>query len=431
VLRDALRALAAHHDVLRSRFVRSTGGWRQEVRDRAPDPACAVEDLSGVEGGSRERAMHAATVAAQARIDLAEGPLVSAVLFRCDGEPDRLLLAVHHLVVDGVSMRVLLEDLETAYRDVRDGRPVALPERTLSFRGWTERLARYAGRDDVRDELEYWRAVPREAAAAVPVRLAGAADDAPNTVGRARTASAVVPAEVVAAVRTDALRIRGVQLRDILLAAFLLASREQTGHQALQLDLEGHGREPLDESVDVTRTVGWFTAMYPVVLSLLRHETGVAAVRTVARQLAAVPAKGFRYALLRYLSGPAGAVLAGLPQSRVTFNYLGWFDRGGLDALLGPPLQVPGPLQSDAAPRRHLIEIVLTGVGEELLVDIVYPGGLVADDDARRLVLRLVAIVAELAEEYRTGALAGGSRDFALMHVDARQMSAIAQQVSA
>jgi hypothetical protein len=97
--------------------------------------------------------------------------------------------------------------------------------------------------------------------------------------------------------------------------------------------------------------------------------------------------------------------------------------------LLGPPLQVPGPLQSDAATRRHLVDIVVTGVRDELRVEIVYPGGRVADEAARRLVSRLVAIVAELADEYRTGALTGESRDFALMHVDARQMRAIAQQV--
>ncbi|GGK72634.1 condensation domain-containing protein [Mangrovihabitans endophyticus] len=421
----ALQSVAEHHDVLRSRFFMADGEWRQEVRVDAPEPACVVVAEARDSDSARSDPTGAAVTAAQSPLNLATGPLMSVALLRSSGGSQRLLLVVHHLVVDGVSMRILLEDIETAYRAFRDGRPADLPGRTLSFRTWAKRLARYGSDPEIHEELDYWRAVPRRDAAELPVVTR---TDVPNTVGRSRRASAMLPTDVVASIRRDVLTIPGTTLRDVLLAAFLMAWRELTGRSELQLDLESHGREPLDEPLDVNRTVGWFTAIYPARLSLLSHERGIPAVRAVARQMASIPRNGLGYGLLRYLGGRAGAELADLPPSHLTFNYLGSFERTGSDALFGPPVQIPGLLQSDAAVRRHLIDVVVSGVDGALLMDLIYPGDMVADRDATTLVSRFAAIVTELAEESRTAA-GEGFRDFPLMRVDARHLAAIGRQI--
>jgi non-ribosomal peptide synthase protein (TIGR01720 family) len=431
LLHAALRVLVTHHDVLRSRFGAENGEWWQEVGAEAAEPILDLVDVSGLDGDARRTRLHAATVEAQARIDLAAGSLVSAVLFRFGaGQLDQLLIAVHHLVVDGVSMRVLVEDLETAYRDLRAGRQVRLPDKTVSFRSWSVQLEQYAKSADILGQLDYWCSVPRRELASLPLMdVRSGAGVADNTVSRAGTVADLVPADVVALLTRDVLPIPGTQLRDILLGALLLAWQQVTGRDALQLDVEGHGREPLGTSVDVTRTVGWFTAIYPVTLHLSADASPVAAVRSVSRQLAAVPANGLGYGLLRYISG-AGAVLEGLPESQLSFNYLGWFNHGGPDSLLGAPLQVPGPLQSDRASRRHLIEVVIIGVQNQLRIEVIYAGAIFARAHMQALASAFVAAIRQVISDYRGRSVsADGYRDFPMMRVDARQMSAIASQV--
>jgi non-ribosomal peptide synthase protein (TIGR01720 family) len=432
LLRAALRVVVAHHDVLRSRFGARDGKWWQEVAAEAGEPPLDLVDLSGLDGDARRARLHTATVEAQARIDLAAGPLVSVVLFRSGaGQLDQLLIAVHHLVVDGVSMRVLVEDLETAYIDLRAGRQVRLPDKTVSFRSWSGHLERYAKSADVLGQLDYWCSVPRTELATLPlIDVRSKAGIAENTVSRARTVAGFVPEDMVTLLTRDVLPIPGTQLRDILLAAFLMAWQKVTGREALQLDIEGHGREPLGSSVDVTRTVGWFTAMYPVTLHLPADTHPVAAVRSVSRQLDAVPENGLGYGLLRYLSCD-GDALAGLPESQLSFNYLGWFNHGGPDALLGPPLQVPGPMHSGGAPRRHLIEVVITGVQNQLRTEIIYAGTLFADADMQALMSAFVGAIRQVIDGYRAGSPPEHAyRNFPMMRVDARAMSAIARQVA-
>ena len=147
------------------------------------------------------------------------------------------------------------------------------------------------------------------------------------------------------------------QINDALLAALGLAFADWLGRSALLVEIEGHGREPLFDDIDLSRTVGWFTSMFPLVLDLRAAGGPAEALRATKEQLRRVPHNGIGYGLLRYLNEPAGAALRALPQAQVSFNYLGQIDQTPAGGAFGPAPEPPGPSQSPADPRSHLIDI--------------------------------------------------------------------------
>ncbi|MET8854209.1 amino acid adenylation domain-containing protein [Amycolatopsis sp. NPDC004625] len=284
-LRTAVEALVRHHDALRLRFRRVDGEWRQEYTDAVP-------------------ALRTGPVSTMDFFELDGGALFTAVL---DGS--RLLLAAHHLVVDGVSWRILLADLRTAYRAARADRPVELPPRTTSFGDWARRLAGHTAAAGGR--LEYWR----RAATGPGARPDG--DPRPQravTVRLGAGETAALLRETPAAYRT--------RVDDLLVSALARVLAEWTGHERVLLELEGHGREDVFGDLDLSRTVGWFTTLYPCAVEVPREGGWGAVLKAVKEALRAAPDRGLGYGVLRYLGE------AELPEPRpvAAFNYLGRFD---------------------------------------------------------------------------------------------------------
>jgi amino acid adenylation domain-containing protein/non-ribosomal peptide synthase protein (TIGR01720 family) len=353
VLRQALDALLAHHDALRMRFERVDGDWRQVNAPVQPVEVLARRDLSDVDGDEQRRMMERVAEEVHAGFDLAGGPLLKAVLFELgSGRRPVLLVAVHHLVVDGVSWRILLEDLRLAYGQAAGGEAVALGPKTTSFRDWARRLVEYAAAGGLDDELAYWGGVGRGCDPALPVDGGGA-----NTVASTRSVAVRLDAEETRALLQDVPGVYRTQVNDVLVAALGRVLCRWTGHQRVLVDLEGHGREELLEGVDLSRTVGWFTTLFPVALEVPEGEWGLA-LKLVKERLRAVPRRGLGYGALRYLAGATD--LAGPATPQVSFNYLGQLDslvrgdeglyhapRGGLAADVSPQ-----------APRAHVLDVV-------------------------------------------------------------------------
>ncbi|WP_329571195.1 non-ribosomal peptide synthetase [Kitasatospora sp. NBC_01266] len=373
VLRRALTALWAHHDALRSRFtIDGDGGWHQHC---APADAAAPEllevcDLSGLDQAAAEQAEARVTAAAHAAFRLDTLPLLTARLFTAAGtRPARLLLAVHHLLVDGVSWRVLLEDLETAYRQAVAGRPLRLPARTTSVQEWTRRLREHTGNGGFADQRAHWAAVARHCAQPLPVDGEGG-----NTMADVRAVTVRLDRE-----RTDDLlrKVPGVyrtRIDDVLLTALGRVLAAWTGRGTVAVGLEGHGREDqVFEDVDLSRTVGWFTTLFPVALQVPQGDWG-AALKSVKEQLRAVPDRGLGYGALRYLARderPAGESDPG-----ISFNYLGRFDWSADDAAL--VRAVPGGLDGAEAPgteRPHLLDVVARVEDDRLEISWYYSSG--------------------------------------------------------
>ncbi|MEN3304154.1 MAG: hypothetical protein V7603_356 [Micromonosporaceae bacterium] len=351
-LRLVLDALLAHHDALRMRFTRDSAGWHQENPGVAAAEPLSTHDLSDLDGPAQDAAVEAVTGKLRAGFDLRHGPLLRAALF--DLGPDRrrvLFLAAHHLVVDGVSWRILLEDLVSGYRQAVDGEPVHFGPKTTPFRDWARQLAGYAEAGGFDDEREYWRSIGGPGARPLPVDGTGA-----NTAGEARAVTVALDAAQTRALLHDVPEVYRTQVNDVLLAALARVLGRWTGQDRVLVDLEGHGREELFDGVDLSRTVGWFTTMYPVALATSAEDPWGTAIKTVKEQLRSVPRRGFGYGALRHLAGADG-----LDGSRpeVSFNYLGQFgwQRPG-DGLFRV---APGGLDSQvdpAARRAHLLDIV-------------------------------------------------------------------------
>ncbi|MDR6358169.1 non-ribosomal peptide synthase protein (TIGR01720 family) [Pseudomonas psychrotolerans] len=325
-LAAALRMLAAHHDALRLNYVRQDDSWRAAYAATAPDELLWQQRLTC------EEECLALFERAQRSLDLARGPLLRAVLVEGPGSTQRLLLAIHHLVVDGVSWRILLEDLQRAYRGQ------ALPARTSPPSAWAARLHDYAHSESLREELALWRELLGTAAPILKYDRPG---------GRARAGDAAQVSQTLETTLTrqllqEAPAAYRTQVNDLLLSALARVLCRWLAVPAVPVQLEGHGREALFDDLDLTRSVGWFTAAYPVRLAPAGEEFG-ATIQAIKAQLRAVPHKGLGYGVLRYLAEPGlRAACAALPEAAISFNYLGQFDQSFTEEALFAPL--PGPL---------------------------------------------------------------------------------------
>ncbi|WP_448320961.1 amino acid adenylation domain-containing protein, partial [Streptomyces sp. CO7] len=375
----ALAALLDHHDALRMRFTRDADGWRQfNPPPAGPQEVLVHHDLTGLPDDRARRVMERAADTLHSSFDLEQGPLLGAGLFTGGpGRPAFLLLVAHHLVVDAVSWRILRDDLETAYRQAVRGEPVELGERTTSYRDWARGLAAHVRAGHLDHELPHWE----EAVTAEPLPgpthpdAEGAEDvqDAqdPGDGGGTSTLTVELGEEDTEALLRSAPTAYRTRVNDVLLAALALALARWTGGKRVRLDLESHGREDLLDGVDLSRTVGWFTSVHPVALSVdTPDDLGPdrdwrALVKSVRRQLRTVPGNGIGFGALRAYGPPEVRERLGGDGAlgQVVFNYLGQLDTrpaGGDAQGAGLIRALHGSLGQDHDPRdggSHLLEV--------------------------------------------------------------------------
>ncbi|NJO16203.1 MAG: non-ribosomal peptide synthase/polyketide synthase [Thioploca sp.] len=311
-LRQALATVLSHHDALRLRYREVEGQWQQWFTAPSDTVPLFIEDLNAVTDPLTE--LYQLTQHYQTCLNLTTGPVTQLVLFKW-GDSARLFWCIHHLVVDGVSWRILQEDLHTAYSQMVTGQHLQLPAKTSSFKAWAERLTHYAHSEILAEELAYWQSLPT---VSLPIDNRVGANrseyhqDYTLTLSRADTEALL--REVPVAYNT--------RINEVLLTALALALVDWTGNPRCLIALEGHGRIALFEDIDLSRTVGWFTTIYPVVLTLPSSSNLGIALKAIKEQLRAIPHEGIGYGLLTQLGGKT------LPKGEILFNYLGQFDLG-------------------------------------------------------------------------------------------------------
>ncbi|MFF3445429.1 amino acid adenylation domain-containing protein [Streptosporangium sp. NPDC002721] len=370
-----LRHLADRHDMLRLRLDRPAGRpWRPEVRPPgAVDTAELVHqmDAQDLDDVALEAALRTAADAARRRLDPDAGRMLQAVWFDAGpSRPGRLLLLLHHLVVDGVSWRVLVHDLREAWEALRAGRPVALPPVPVSFRAWASRLAAEAPARLA--ELPFWEAAVRAddlPFSDVPL------DPARDTRATGRQLTLRLPTATTERLLTVVPARFNAGVNDVLLTGLALAVAEWRGREGracgtrVLVDLESHGRyDPA--GADLSRTIGWFTSLFPVGLDageVSWTEVRVSgpvlgrALKRVKEQLRAVPDEGVGYGQLRYLNPATAPVLAAAKSPQLAFNYL-----GRVGTASGEPWEpVPELLGTDPESAfSHGIELNVVTMGE-------------------------------------------------------------------
>ncbi|MUG96545.1 amino acid adenylation domain-containing protein [Scytonema sp. UIC 10036] len=326
-LQQIVQQLLLHHDALRLRFVREGDHW-QQINAAEETLLLSVFDISHLSPEAQEIAINASNAELQASLNLSTGPIARVALFQLgNNQPGRLLFIIHHLAVDGISWRILLEDLATAYQQVSRGEAIKLPPKTTSFQYWSDRLIEYGQSEVLLRELDYWLSESNFKVPALPVDYLSATED--NTIDSTATVSLSLSEEQTRALLQDVPSAYNTQINDVLLTALVQSFAQWTGESSLVVDLEGHGREDLFEDVDLSRTLGWFTTLFPICLQLEEVDHPGEILKSVKEQLRHIPNRGIGYGVLRYLNKNAAIrkKLQALPQAQVSFNYLGQFDR--------------------------------------------------------------------------------------------------------
>ena len=369
-LQLAMQALLEHHDALRLRFSHGKTGWRQYGVE--PDGALPLTkiDLSAVPVAEQGQVISTVAAELQASLDLTAGPLLRVAYFDLgEHQPDRLLMVIHHLAVDGVSWRILLEDLQIAQQQINQGRNLQLPDKTTSFQYWSTQLAEYAQAEALQQEVDYWLSPSSRSVTPVPKDF----PESNNTVGHADSISVALSEAETVALLQEVPATYQTQINDVLLTALVQAFAQWTGEQTLLIDLEGHGREDLFPDVDLSRTVGWFTSIFPVTLDISASTAPGDAIKAIKEQLREIPNRGIGYGILRYLSNNRADDWQQRPQAEVRFNYLGQTDQ----ALQQSPLFTPAkestePGRSLKGTRPYVLDVNSIVAGGQLHIDWTY-----------------------------------------------------------
>ncbi|MFI7119340.1 amino acid adenylation domain-containing protein [Amycolatopsis sp. NPDC049868] len=409
VLKAGLRSVIDTHDLLRSRVIDSG----LVVAERGTVDAAAL--LRRVEAGDgdldeiAERHAHEAA----GRLDPVAGVMFQAVWVDA-GAKGRLVLAAHHLAVDVVSWRVLLADLQAACEE-----PVLDPP-PVSFRRWARTLADQAASRT--GELELWKGILDGAQARV-----GELDPERDTIATSGRRSWTLPRERASVLAEKATSAFHCGIHEVLLATLAGAVTHWRGGTAVVVDVEGHGRQPLD-GMDLSRTLGWFTDVHPLRLDTSGADTPGQLVKQVKENVRAVPDGGLGYGMLRYLDDEAGKVLAALPSPEIGFNYLGRFSpRPDGDA---EPWQLAGTIggtAEDDLPLRHAVEIdavVLDGAGgPEFTLTVTWAERLLTEADAESLGKAWLDMLTGLAIHAESGAGGHTPSDFPLIELTQREVA--------
>ncbi|MCX5385392.1 amino acid adenylation domain-containing protein [Streptomyces sp. NBC_00083] len=422
-LERALQAVLDRHDALRIRLTSPVAGlWSLETLPQGAISAAAV--LSRVEsapGADRDAVLAEQITAARERLRPADGLLVQAVVLdesegggadggNGDRGPGRLLLVIHHLAVDGVSWRILLPDLEAAWQGAQPA-PVA-----TSFRRWATTLSEQARTPRRVAELPLWNEQLDGASIELGTRPLDPARDVHAAAGRLRLE---LPTEQSAAVLGRVPDAFHAEVNEVLLTGFALALAHRGGGSRALVELEGHGREQLADGLDLSRTVGWFTSVFPVGLDVgepdweqVWNGTNAvgAALKRVKETLRALPDHGIGHGLLRHLNPQTSAVLARAATPRIGFNYLGRFATGSARGDWAMEAGAFGLTAAPGSPLRHALELVATtedrAEGPVLVAEWTWAGGLLAEADVRGIAddwFRALTALAAHAERPEAG----------------------------
>jgi non-ribosomal peptide synthase protein (TIGR01720 family) len=396
-LNRAVAAILTHHDVLRTRCAAEGDGWRQWIAgDEGATPFQSFDLSQESESGQQEQ-IERMCGQVQGSLDLESGPLLRVVHFDLGNRrPARLLLCLHHLIVDPYSWRILLEDLLSAYQQAAAAQRILLPPKTTSCQSWSRRLVGLARDAQRLASLRQW-AQGLTAAASAGLRVD--VHDGDNTAASAEVLSITLSAAETARFLESAARQIDQSL--CYLASALAVAHQRWAGAPLLVDVERHGRDPVVPEVDLSRTVGWLVAMFPVLLDHRAEAPVAGTLEQIARQISAVPLGGLGYGLLRYVAEDptCRAALEAIGRADVRLNYLGRLDRvsRGQTEVRIAALRF-GNEQAADSPRPHLLEIDARISGDQLLVEWTYSRNRHSRESIAELAHHFVSVLRELLQ---------------------------------
>jgi len=433
LLEQAVQKILIHHDALRLQFRRSEAGWQQEHATPNDQIPFQVVDISDIPIAEQPGYMEAIANETQASLNLSTGLIMRVVLFQLGGDrPGRMLIVIHHLVVDGVSWRILLEDLSTAYQ--RSKQNEIFQPKTTSFKDWAFQLTEYAHSETLLKELNYWLTQSPSKISSIPVDYPEGKNA--NIFASSRTVSVFLTEEQTRTLLQEVPKAYHTQINDVLLTALVQSFAKYTGSKSLLIDLEGHGREELFAGVDLSRTVGWFTSCFPIHLQLESVDNLAAALKSIKEQLRSIPSKGIGYGILRYLSNDAAtrSKLSAQTQAQISFNYLGQFSEPtGLQSKSmkwGLAQESSGISHSPLGTRAHLLDVNGLVVENKLQMDYIYSENVHQRTTIERLALAFIESLRSLIDHCTSPEVGGYTpSDFSAARLNQGQLDSFLAKI--
>ena len=319
-IQQAIEQLTQQHDALRFRYTKTDRAWQQEYG--SSKGIVVTENLQSISEGAfattvKEKADHH-----QRQLDITNGELIRVVLMQTPEAQshNRLLLLIHHLAVDGVSWRILLDDLELLLNSISQGQQPSLGQKGSSYRQWYQALEQYGKSRGLLSQTAYWQNT---------VQNYQPLPQDTSYKGKAKSSdtgsfSIRLNADQTKRLLQEVPRVYHTEINDILLCALAGTLTTWSGNKKVVIGLEGHGREAIGEGIDTSRTVGWFTSLYPVLLETGTVKEPGEQIKTIKEQLRRIPVRGLGYGVLKYINKEAS--LQDAQPWDIIFNYLGQLD---------------------------------------------------------------------------------------------------------
>ncbi|BAY81673.1 peptide synthetase [Calothrix parasitica NIES-267] len=422
-LEKALQELLLHHDALRLRFEQAESSWEQFHVEPSSEIPLTCFDLSKLTNSQQQKEINNIANQIQKSLNLSTGSVMRVALFNLgENQSSRLLFVIHHLVIDGVSWRILLSDLQTAYEQLNQGKAIQLPLKTTSFKQWAEHLQTYAESDEF-SQFSY--NLPSSKPEELKI-------DFPNTIATSEQIEIVLSSEHTQALLKEVPQAYNTQINDILLTALVQTFAQLTGKTSLLIDLEGHGRTELFDELNLSRTVGWFTNIFPVNLNLEElsdiNNSGEA-IKLIKEQLR-IPNNAIDYSVWRYLKQNKTQDIQ-LPSPEISFNYLGQFDSMlTVSNVFELAKESPGLTQDINSERAYLLEINGSIIEEQLKLTWTYSKHIydksVIDNLGKKYIETLIQLIQHCQSPDASGYTPS---DFSLVEIEQNQLDDILGQV--
>ena len=360
-LKTAIDHLTRYHDVFALRFHCSQGRWQAKY-SAGNNYIFKTYDLSGLTAKDQAAQLKQIGQNQHASLDITEGPLAAFIHFKLGEADERVLVIINHLIIDGVSWRILIEDLSQLYSDLQAGKDLTLRlQKSSSYQLWGNTLAQSTVDSKT---VAYWEEFSQGESQSLPVDF----KRGDNNYASSDRFRYVISKELSKCLLTESVQDYAVHINALMLSALSLALNDCFGLTKVAVDLESHGRTQLNHEIDFTRTVGWFTNIYPIILDKSHNYSYLEGTKAIDAYLNSIPNAGNDALLLKYGEYRRSGLSAF--NSEISFNYLGQFHQSIFqDSIFEMAHEYYGEPMSPENPRRHVLNIVAVIIDGALQID--------------------------------------------------------------
>ncbi|MGE5399018.1 MAG: condensation domain-containing protein, partial [Ignavibacteriales bacterium] len=385
MIRKIVRIIMDYHEILRASFRLNNNEWEMQFNKLNDNLPFEIIDLSEIENSHLSTEIEIRAFEIQSSLDIEKGPVIKFAYFCCnEGNNNKLLIAAHHLIIDVVSWRILLEDILTVFRQIEQQSPIVLPQKSTSYKKWVEIINEYSKSEELKRESDYWLRLPYDKWVPIEKDFEGNENIEKDIVS---VSSVLNTGDTLALIR-EAQKKSNANIMEILLTALARAYSRWTDKRVLKIDLEGHGRESLKEKSDLTRTIGWFTNIYPVFLDLASSVYPMDSLKEIKEQLRSVPNHGMGFGIFKYLYKDQfiKEKFNSIPKSEISFNYLGQLNQFTRDdnQLFMPAEYSKGPERGPLNPVPYIINIICLVSGDNFQVHMSFSSKLFKESNIQK-----------------------------------------------